>query len=111
MDNQLKTALTTSWETYAYPNIPFVLINAGATFQRAMGIDFRGLINNAVVVYLDDIIVFSKTVLTISLILRKLFERCTRYGILLNPKKTSFAVTQGILLGYVVSKDGIMIDP
>ena len=43
--------------------------------------------------------------------LRKVFERCRRYGVSLNPKKTIFVVTQGILLGCVVSKLGIMIDP
>jgi hypothetical protein len=40
--------------------MPFGLINAGATFQRAMDIAFKGLINKSVVVYLDDITVFSK---------------------------------------------------
>jgi hypothetical protein len=40
--------------------MPFGLINVGATFQRAMDIAFRGLINQSIVVYLDDVTVFSK---------------------------------------------------
>ena len=40
--------------------MPFGLINAGATFQRAMDIDFRGLLRKSVVVYLDDVTVFLK---------------------------------------------------
>ena len=40
--------------------MPFGLINVGETFQRAMDIAFRGLINHSVVVYLDDITVYSK---------------------------------------------------
>jgi hypothetical protein len=40
--------------------MPFGLINAGETFQRAMEIAFRGLIGDCVVVYLDDVTVFSK---------------------------------------------------
>jgi hypothetical protein len=58
--NQLKTTFRTPWGTYAYRKMPFGLINAGATFQRAMDITFQGLINQSVVVYLDDVIVFSK---------------------------------------------------
>ena len=41
--------------------MPFGLINAGATFQRAMDIAFRGLINQSVTVYLDNVTVFQKT--------------------------------------------------
>ena len=58
--DQLTTTFRTSWGTYAYRNMPFGLINAGATFQRAMDIDFRGLINHALVVYINDVTVFYK---------------------------------------------------
>jgi hypothetical protein len=58
--DQLKTTFRTPWGTYTYRKMPFGLINAGATFQRAMEISFRGLINHSVVVYLDDVIVYSK---------------------------------------------------
>jgi hypothetical protein len=58
--DQLKTTFRTPWDTYAYRKMPFGLINVGATFQRAMDIAFRGLINQSVVVYLDDVTVFSK---------------------------------------------------
>ena len=50
-DDQLKTTFRTPWGTYAYRNMPFGLINAGETFQRAMDIAFRGLISHLVVVY------------------------------------------------------------
>ena len=65
----------------------FGLINVGATFQRAMDTDFRGLINKSVVIYLYDITVFSKKVTNHENDLKKVFERCKRYGIPLNPKK------------------------
>jgi hypothetical protein len=58
--DQLKTTFCTPWGTYVYRKMPFGLINAGATFQRAMDIAFRGLINQSVVVYLDDVTIFSK---------------------------------------------------
>ena len=56
-EDRLKTKFPTKWGTYAYDKMPFGLINAGATFQQAMDIAFRGLINKSVVVYLDDITV------------------------------------------------------
>ncbi|KAH9296663.1 hypothetical protein KI387_044243 [Taxus chinensis] len=59
-DDQFKTAFTTKWGTYAYKKMPFGLSNAGATFQRAMDMAFKGLINEIVLIYLDDITVFSK---------------------------------------------------
>ena len=59
-EDRLKTTFRTKWGTFAYRRMPFGLINAGATFQRAMDIAFRGLIGRSVVVYLDDIMIFSK---------------------------------------------------
>ena len=59
-EDRLKTTFQTKWVTYAYDKIPFGLINVGETFQWVMDIAFRGLINKFVVVYLDDITVYSK---------------------------------------------------
>ena len=91
--------------------MPFGLINAGATLQREMDIAFRGLIGQFVIIYLDDITVFSRNKADHLTHLRRVFERCRKYGISLNPKKSIFAVTEGKLLGFVVSKQGINIDP
>ena len=76
-----------------------------------MAISFRALVNYSAVVYLDDVIVFSKHRSGHIFYLRKVFERCGKYGVSLNPKMRIFSITQGILLGCVVSKHGIMIDP
>ena len=90
--------------------MPFGLINALATFQRAMDIAFRGLIGKFVVIYLDDVTVLSKNRADHLTHLRRVFERYRKYGIS-NPKKSVFSVTEGKLLGFVVSKQGINIDP
>ena len=62
-------------------------------------------------VYLDDITIFSKKRGEHDFHLKQIFERCRKYGISLNPKKCVFAVTEGKLLGHIVSKIGISIDP
>ena len=59
-EDQLKTTFQTKWGTYAYAKMPFGLINARSTFQRAIDISFGGLINRSVVVYLDDVSMYSK---------------------------------------------------
>ena len=58
--DQLKTIFRTPWGTYAYRKMPFGLINAGATFQKEMDATFKGLINHSIIVYLDDVTMFSK---------------------------------------------------
>jgi hypothetical protein len=89
-NDQLKTTFRTKWGTYAYRKIPFGLINVGATFQHVMDISFRGLVNKSVVIYLDDVIIFSKNKSDHVHHLKQIFDRCRKYGISLNPKKISF---------------------
>lgn len=67
--------------------------------------------NFSIVVYLDDITVFSKKRSNHLDDLKQIFECCRRYGISLNPKKSFFALNQGNFLGFIVSKYGIYIDP
>lgn len=67
--------------------------------------------NRSIVVYMDDITVYSYCRRDHIYFLRQIFERCRRYGISLNPKKSIFAVTEGKLLGHILSKDEIVIDP
>ena len=56
--DQIKTAFTTPWGTFMYVKMPFGLMNAGATFQRAMDIAFSEDIGYFIIIYLDDITVF-----------------------------------------------------
>ena len=59
-EDHLKTTFRTKWGAYAYDKMPFGLIDARETFQRTMDITFRGLINRYVVIYLDDMTMYSK---------------------------------------------------
>jgi ribonuclease HI len=106
-----KTAFTTPWGTFMYDKMPFGLMNAGATFQRAMDIAFVGERDKFIVIYLDDLTVFSKTDEEHLIHLKQTFEKCRRYGLSLNPKKSHFAMQEGKLLGHIVFKNGIKIDP
>ena len=94
-----------------YARMPFGLINTRATFQRAMDITFTGEQDKFVVVYLDDINVFSKDDAQHIEHLRRTFEKCRKYGLSLNPQKYLFALEEGKLLGHIVTKYGVKIDP
>ena len=58
-DDQEKTTFTTTWRTFMYAKMPFGLMNPGATFQREMDIAFAEEKDRFVVIYLDDITVYS----------------------------------------------------
>lgn len=90
--------------------MPFILSNARATFQRAMDHAFGELVNKSVLVYLDDITIFSHDKNLHVQHLEQAFIKCKRYGISLNPKKSVFAVDEGKLLGHVISKEGWAVD-
>eukprot|EP00253_Pinus_taeda_P015248 PITA_15248 len=83
----------------------------GLTFQRAMDIAFSKEIHDFLVIYLDDLTPFSKFDQDHLKHLRQIFTTCRKYGISLNPKKSLFGLEEGKLLGHIISKDGIRIDP
>ena len=102
-DDQLKTAFTTPCDTFMYVKMPFGLMNAGATFQRAMDIDFSEELGYFIIIYLDDVTVFSKTDEEHLEHLRKVFEKCRKFGIYLNLKKTLLGIQEGKLLGHIIA--------
>eukprot|EP00253_Pinus_taeda_P035812 PITA_35812 len=61
--------------------------------------------------YLDDLTVFSKSDEEHMYHLKTVFQKCRKYGLSLNPKKSLFAMEEGKLLGHIISKDDIRIDP
>ena len=110
-EDQYKIAFTTKWGIFAFQIIPFGLSNAGSTFERAMDHAFDELINKIILVYLDDIIVFSKSRKDQLEHLRQVFQKCMKFGISINPKKSIFMVNQGKLLGHIILEEGLAIDP
>jgi hypothetical protein len=76
-----------------------------------MDIAFIGEKDKFVVIYLDEIIMFSKSDRDHCHYLKKVFLKCRRFGLSLNPKKFLFAMKEGKLLGHIVSVEGVRIDP
>lgn len=76
-----------------------------------MEISFSKDIHDFLVVYLNDLTPFSKSDQERLKHLRQVFLTDRKYGISLNPKKSLFDLEEGKLLGHIISKDGIEIDP
>jgi hypothetical protein len=76
-----------------------------------MDIAFIGEKDRFVVIYLDDITVFSRFDKEHFSHLRKVFSKYRRFVLSLNPKKSLFAMEEGKLLGHIVSVEGVRIDP
>ena len=87
--------------------MPFGLKNVGATFQRAMTLIFHDL-KSIIEVFLDDLAAHSHMRMCHSYHLRLVFERCRHYLVRF---KCFFFVKSGRLLGFIVSKEGIRVDP
>ena len=110
-ENMEKTSFITPWGTYCYKVMLFGLKNVGVTYQHAATTLLYDLIHKEVEFYVDVIIVKSKDREGHIPALRKFFERIQFYKLRLNPKKCTFRITSGKLLGFMVSQRGIEVDP
>lgn len=94
-----------------YDNMPFGLMNVGENFQRDMKIYFGYEKGKFIVLYLDDMTVVSKYDEHHLQHLKHVFKKCWNFWHSLNAKKSCFDRIEGKLLGHIVSKHGIRIDP
>ena len=79
--------------------------------MRAMTTMFYDMMHKEIEVYVDDVIIKSKSQADHVKDLRKFFERLRRYNLKLNPTKYVFEVPSKKLLGFVVSRWGIELNP
>jgi hypothetical protein len=109
-EDQHKTAFICPSGTFAYQKLPFSLKNDGTNFQRAMYYVFHD-IKHIVQPYLDDLPAHSMRRVNHPTHLRAIFVHCQFYHIHLNPHKCIFCMESGCALGFIVSRQGIWVDP
>jgi hypothetical protein len=110
-DDKEKITFTTPWGTFLYDKMSFGLMNTGATFQRAMDMAFIGERDKFIFIYLYHRTIFLNSDAEHLVHLKQTFNKCINFGLYLNPKKSHFAIQEGKLLGHIVLKYGIKVDP
>lgn len=109
-EDQEKTTFTCPFGTFAYRRMPFGLCNAPATFQRCMISIFSDMVERFLEIFMDDFSIFGSTFTECLHHLELVLKRCREKNLTLNWEKCHFMVQKGIVLGHVISKDGIEVD-
>jgi hypothetical protein len=87
--------------------MPFGLVNAPATFQRMMNTILRPLLDQGVVVYLDDILIYTKTMEEHRKLVNQVFSILQREGLGVAAHKLFFHVREVEFLGYIINANGV----
>jgi hypothetical protein len=109
-EDQEKTASVTEWGVFVAVIMMFGLKMAPATFQRIIMEIFEEYIPGFMQVFLDDFAVFGTRKAHLQHV-KMCLDKCRKARLSLNPAECAFAVTNGMLLGNIVSKEGIAMDP
>ncbi|TPX40877.1 hypothetical protein SeLEV6574_g06366 [Synchytrium endobioticum] len=108
--DQYKTAISTRYGAYEFMVMPFGLCNAPATFQRLMNDILRPYLDKCVVVYLDDILIYSKTLDAHRHHIEQVFETIVKNGLTAKYSKCEVMRRDVRFLGYEIDGDGIRPD-
>lgn len=108
-EDRHKMVFSTPQGSYCHRVIPFGIKNARATYQRAYIL--HNYMYEIVEDYVDELIVKIKICDTHLATICKVLDRLLEYNTILNPKKCVFGFLSTKLLGFIVSKRGIQVDP
>ncbi|VDI31060.1 Hypothetical predicted protein [Mytilus galloprovincialis] len=105
-----KAAFVTPSGVYQWKRLPFGLASAPSSFQHLLTQVLRNLNYKIALVYVDDILIFSKSFEEHLNHLQLVFDRLISAGLTLKPSKCLFARPEVIYLGHKISKKGVQAD-
>jgi hypothetical protein len=106
-----KTTFRTRYDHYEFTMVPFRLSNVPVVFMCLMNGVFRDYLDKFVIVFLDDILVYSKTEEEHEQHLRMVLQVLREHQLNVKLSKCSFHQRQIHYLGHIISKEGIAMDP
>uniref|UniRef100_A0A9J8AN32 ribonuclease H n=1 Tax=Cyprinus carpio carpio TaxID=630221 RepID=A0A9J8AN32_CYPCA len=106
-----KTAFSTPFGLYEFLRMPFGVCNGPATFQRLMQATMNDLVFQILLVYLDDILVYSSTFQEHLVRLETVLRRLQDTGLKIKLEKCHLLQSEVVFLGHQISADGIGTDP
>ena len=109
--DEWKSAFRTRYGHFEFMVMPFGLANALATFQADINQALVGLVDVTCVVYLDDILIFSEDPDTHESAVKEILERLRQHHLYINLKKCQFHTKSVEFLGFIISTEGISMDP
>lgn len=110
-DHVERTAFQTKFGQYEYMVLPMGLFNAPGTFATMMNEVLEGLFDQFCTVYLDDILIFSKTKSEHRRHVKQVLERFRLHILYASPKKCHFMTNKVEFLGIIVSEEGLQVNP
>ncbi|KAJ1578391.1 hypothetical protein NDA11_005217 [Ustilago hordei] len=109
--DEWKTAFRTRYGLFQYNVMPFGLTNAPASFQHLMNDTFKDMLDRSLIIYLDDLLIYSPTLEQHQRHVSAVLARLRQAGLYAKAEKCQFSTSQTEFLGFVVSDQGVSMDP
>jgi len=105
------TSFICDWGQFEYTCLPFGIATASSIFQSILNEILQPLLNKGVLVYIDDIILYADEISEFIRITKAALELIQKTGIKLNAEKCKFGIPEVMILGHILTREGMKPNP